>query len=652
MNVYLKFLRLFLVLMVGVFFLVGCNTDKPRKNNNTTNSPSHNEASNSSNSSSNEENNNNQNIEASSQNEENDDSVVSSNREKTEYYEMYAERKLVIDIDIPFEISNYITATYPKNGNMNYDINKQQIYYKPNFGFIGKDTFSLTFSKNGTTSVDNKKIKIKYIIDIQKAPLEGNRDFVISKFCTDNNLYIDVDFVDNDLNIIKKLYDDKFASSSNNYFPTYSRIQVDYFGEKDEFSVRHHKAFKENLDKIFLITCNYPNGYKRLMLPIASNEWYADTPHRFSNRHFDRNNLYFYISHLSELYIQIYLKEYQKTLDYDNSIKKASQFMERVFPNTHYKEEFARKYNTLPNDPINNQYGQLYMRFEEDNKESIDILYNLSNEVTNGNVFTLVKKIATNYESFYLSNNHICLDKTICATFFPEYVSSVTNNPSFKNGFDGWIKDEEIYNIAVGGINYLPEENEVSIELRANIPSDTNEPISSIDLYQTKVLNDDTIDDYFLYFDLANALGAADGGASFLMCTSSSGFTGTYALFRDKNNKQIGLLAWTDHCNKFDYKFSYFLNARNAIDSTDRFYNTRLRNVVRRVNPAEKRFEFTVSIGELTKKYMPIVYKEKDKIYSIEYGIFTTEHRNSSNGCYFCNAKIIAHEINLLKIKK
>ena len=234
MNVYLKFLRLFLVLMVGVFFLVGCNTDKPRKNNNTTNSPSHNEASNSSNSSSNEENNNNQNIEASSQNEENDDSVVSSNREKTEYYEMYAERKLVIDIDIPFEISNYITATYPKNGNMNYDINKQQIYYKPNFGFIGKDAFSLTFSKNGTTSVDNKKIKIKYIIDIQKAPLEGNRDFVISKFCTDNNLYIDVDFVDNDLNIIKKLYDDKFASSSNNYFPTYSRIQVDYFGEKDE----------------------------------------------------------------------------------------------------------------------------------------------------------------------------------------------------------------------------------------------------------------------------------------------------------------------------------------------------------------------------------------------------------------------------------
>jgi hypothetical protein len=183
----------------------------------------------------------------------------------------------------------------------------------------------------------------------------------------------------------------------------------------------------------------------------------------------------------------------------------------------------------------------------------------------------------------------------------------------------------------------------------AKIPNNTQEFVSYIELSQTEKLNNDNIDDYLLHFNI-NAWGGADGGFAGAMCTSSSGFAGAYALFRDKDHNQIGLLAWTDHCNKFDYAWS----GRNGIDSTDKFYNIRLRNVLRRIEPSldTVKFEYTASIGEMTEKYLPLVYSEKDKIDSIEYGVFLTEYRNSDNGCYYCIAKIKANEVNLLKIRK
>jgi len=657
----------FIMLLISIFFLVSC-TDETKSNTNDYNLASNqinetipnNEVDNSNDDinetiPNNEVDNSNDNINKTIPKNEVDNTnnnineTIPNSDNKTEYHEVYAERTLVIDIDVPFEISNnyigYLISA--KNGKAVPNIkDKNQIYYTPTYGFIGEDVFSFEiYDKNS-----NRTMEKKYIINIIKAPLDGNRDFIISHNCENSlgsySTTIDIEIVDDNLNIIEQVYDDYKKNSF--WIPDYSRIEIDYQGIEDLFSMNHHNKFKENIKNNILITCNYPNGYKSLMLPIKDNkDWYANRKNRFTEK-FSRNDLYFNISHLSDLHTQIYLKEYQHTLSFNESFEKASQFIENNFPNANYTAELAQKYNTHPLDPIISGQDSLYKRFSESNEKYNDLLYNLAEEVSNGNIFKLIEKIANNYESFYLSGDNQCLDKTICATFFPEYTISLTTNPDFNNSLNGWANSKVIHNIAVGELKYLPSTNIVSLELRANIPNNIDEPISSIDLYQTQILNTDNIDDYFLYFDLANALGASDGGASFSMCISSSGFTGAYALFRDKDNKQIGLLAWTDHCNKFDYAWS----GRNGIDSTDKFHNVRLRDVVRRVNPNETRFEYMVNIGEMTQKYLPLVYAEKAKIYSIEYGIFTTEHRNPENGCYYCEAKIKAHEINLLKIKK
>lgn len=631
MNFNIKFIKLFVIFITLLF--LGCGGEDEKSSSPTQEIDLNENTSNES---------------ESTNTPQNNETTNTTYQNTTEYLETYAERKLVIDISVPFEINNnYVDYLIrPKNGKAVPDIkNKNEIYYTPTYGFVGEDVFSFKVYDKNT----NKTMEKKYIVDVIEAPLDMHRDFIISHNCENSlgndSTTVDIEIVDDDLNIIEQVHDD--YEKSGFWIPNYSRIEIDYQKIEDLFSMNHHNKFKDNIKNNILITCNYPNGYKRLIFPIKDkHDWYANRKNRFSEE-FSRNDLYFNISHLSDLHTQIYTKEYQYTSSFDESFIKASEFIENKFPNSHYTGELARKYNTHPSDPIISGQDSLYKQFSEDNEKYDELLYNLAKEVSSGNIFKLIEKIANNYESFYLSGNNQCLDKTICATFFPEYTISLTNNSDFNNALDGWTSSKVLHNIAIGESKYLSSNNIASLELRANIPNNTDEPISSIDLYQTQILNTDDIDDYLLYFDLANALGAADGGSSFSMCLSSSGFTGTYALFRDQANKQLGLLAWTDHCNKFDYAWS----ARNGIDSTNEFYNVRLRDVVRRVNPSETRFEYMVSIGEMTQKYLPLVYAEKAKIYSIEYGIFTTEHRNSENGCYFCEAKIKANEINLLKVR-
>jgi hypothetical protein len=276
-----------LLLTISIILFSGCikedkETDNtPTQNegsSNSNNSYNENEEDDSSNDNSSSDNEGNQNDssedDSNSNNSNNEDSQDNSSNDttygdKTEHHEVYAERELTIDITAPFEISNsYVTNVInAKNGSAYADVqDKQQIIYKPNNGFIGKDTFSFKFYKKNTSPNENKLIEIEYIVNTQKTPLEGYRDFLLSVQCEDSSLNIDVDIIDNDLILTEKVHDDLdyYRSNTNRL----SRIQIDYIGEgnknSEEYkkSKRHHDIFKRNLNENLLITCNYPQGYK------------------------------------------------------------------------------------------------------------------------------------------------------------------------------------------------------------------------------------------------------------------------------------------------------------------------------------------------------------------------------------------------------
>ena len=567
---------------------------------------------------------------------------------------IYAEKLLKEKITAPFTIdwdrTNY--KKYPDHagngGGFTIDKEKGEFRYRAGYGFIGKDNLSIIiYSKNS-----NKVLEKKYDINIISPPLEGYRDFMISLQCNysagDTATSIDLDIVDNSLGLVVKINDNKNFTGGT--FPKYSRIGVDYLGYKDSNSIKHHNYFKSNLDKNVLITCNYPKGSKSLVYPLKNNSGWASIRSHLTGHDsfkFKRNDLYFYVSSLSDLHSKIYLIEYKHTGSSSEALNKANLFMEDKFPKSHYTAETTKQYQTHPSDPVNtsNPFSSLSNWFDDDNKGHYINLETLAKDISEGDVFELIDKIASNYESFYKTN--YCIDAPICSLLFPEYTKSVTLNPLFTNQLENWSTSNMVYSVATGSITHIPNKNIASLELRSNIMANTNEPISSIDLYQTEYISSNKFDDYFLRYNIDYILGAADGGNAWTMCVNSSGFTGVYAAFKDINNSTIGLLAWTDHCNKFDFAWS----GRNGIDSTDRFYNVRLRNVVRRINPETGKFNYTASLGYLTKKHLPKVYSELNSIRSIAYGVFVTEHRSTSDSCYFCEAKIDLLELNLLMKK-
>lgn len=223
----------------------------------------------------------------------------------------------------------------------------------------------------------------------------------------------------------------------------------------------------------------------------------------------------------------------------------------------------------------------------------------------------------------------------------PKNVLSVTKNPNFINGISGWTVDKKIHSPAVGDISL--KNGSVTLSLDSN--SKGKKPSSSIELSQKHVLRNSAIDDFYLDFYIDDVMGGA-GGHPMVSCVNSGGFSGVYVLFRDINKKQIGLLAWSDHCNKFDLAWG---GVANGIYSSNQFYNERLRQVIRRVNPkGGVNFDYLVSLGDLTKENIPQVYSKRSSIYSIEYGLFSTERR-SSRGCYHCKSIVRVSKINLLR---
>lgn len=651
MNIYIKFLKLLLVLAVGIFFLVGSGGGKKK-----TDSPPQDE----SNSSGNNQNSDTSSEYESSSNQGNDFPDIYADR--TENYTINAETLLRKELKLPFNrVSLDITKEPQHAYRTNVYTNKSPEWlYLPNYGYIGKDSFEIT----ATNLDDDNTITIKITIDIIKPSLEGYRDYTISYNCNKNKLgnakNFDIGFYTNDLTLIDKLYDDHNIGSNSfyriiprqtmhSYNSPYSLL-MDYYenlNNPPKNLKKHDSMFKKYSNDLMQLTCNYPNGYLNLIYPVDNKNWYATKPSPYGDTDiiYSRNDLYFFVSYLSELYSQVYLKSYLKTGDRDESFINAKLFMEKIFPNGHYTAELLHNFNRETKKWDKTDYAD---KFDKENKVYYDLITTLADELTNGNIPKVISKIADNYESYYLSSNKTCLDKTICGTLFPEYTKLVTKNNDFSNGLEYWVKNEKLVEPATGKIEYLPTNNTVTIEYTSNRDDGTDADSSSLDLYQIEQLNGATIDDYFFKFDMNQIYGGADGGFPARLGLNSSGFAGVYICFDTSSNESLGCIAWSDHLNKFDLAWG---PAKHHIKSSETFYNIRQDNVIRRVKPSAKNISYKVDLSNYLKRNLPEVYKRKNEITSLEYGMFTTEFRSQNNGCYFCEAKMNANDISLFKIK-
>jgi len=586
--------------------------------------------------------------------------------DRTEYYEIIAERKLVIDIkDIPSktQYGRFIKDFKHTRFSNGYSVNleKKQIPYEPNYGYIGEDEVQIGFFNKQGQKIGTRT----YHINIKKAPLKGNRDFSIESNCQYDKTYLgysrkqtfDIDIVNNSLERIENIYDNKLEGLRSSYSfrnPDYSRIELDYHGLKDkdyigvESSIKYHNAFKKNFDKVALITCNYTKGYLRSIIPIKDKQWNANKPRCCASttaNKFIVNDLLFYISLLSELHTEIYLKEYSNSFNRVEALKKANSFMDKVFPNSHYKAEYQDSYYKL-GILDRNFPNYLASFYEKENTIYYKKLKLLADTITDGDILKILNLIAENYESYYISGNNECKNSIICGTLFPEYTKSLTSNSEFKNSLEHWNQIENIdSSVGSGKIDFFPTQNRVSIELAVNRPRDSNTSSLDIDIHQIETLsNNKTIDDYFFNFDLDYVHGDTNtpfGGYE------SSGLAGVYTCFRDSNNKQLGCLSWSDHINKA-YIFQYL--GAHIMENSNKFYNIELYPIVRRGKTHLKEgFVETIALGATLKKYLPTIYAKDIKY--IEYGIFASEFRSQSGACKECIAKVIANKINLLRVK-
>ena len=673
MQGYFKILRLFLVLILGVFFLLGCGDDKPKKDDTKTDTSSQNEGTSNSDNLENDSNQNEDSLDdltisdnedstsANNNQNENNSNSVNIPVEKTEYYEVFAERTIIIDIGVPFEIGSvdYLKSTEHKSFSRKTKVDKEnkEFTYSPEGGFVGQEESKYKYwNKDKTNS-----ITITYKIDVKKPLLEGNRDFSITSRCQYDNTYLkdtrihsfDIDVVDNILNRIENVYDNRKEDSQflrNLRNPKYSRIAIDYFsneiydGMYEKLSRKYHNAFKKNLTKMALVTCNYTNGYLRSILPIASKSWYANKSTNNYDANFVRNDLLFYISLLSELHTQIYLKEYNNSFDRDEALEKADSFMDKIFPNSHYKPEYISPY--YESGELSRLERLDYLE-EEENVLYYKKLKTLADSITtNRDIIQTLNLIADNYESYYMSGNKECKNSIVCGMLFPEYTQSVTSNSEFKNNLDSWNKIENIdTSIGSGKIDFFPTRSRVAIELSVDRPNSSKESNLEIDIHQVEILkNGLTVDDYFFDFDLDYVHGDT---ASVFGGYKSSGFSGLYTCFRNSKNEQIGCLSWSDHVNKY-YVFKDW--GAHIMENTDKFYNIELYPIVRKIKGNLKEgFVEVIPLGAFLKKYLPKIYEQDIKY--IEYGMFATEFRNEYGGCVECIAKVIASKINLLKVK-
>ena len=577
--------------------------------------------------------------------------------DEEEHLETYAERKLIHAITAPFELHHDIqTVKGVDNGKIS--IRDKNFTYSPKAGFIGLDTVTLRLHQDKDY---DKFIDKTYYIDVKEQPLEGFRDFIIFYRCETISKHfgskqsIDLDIINNNSERIVKVYDN--LKSSSGVLPRYpiSRIQIEYFNAtEEEEPVNHHRVLKENLEHNILLTCNYNAGYSSILYSLSSKDWKAvskigSNGYAGVNYTFIRNALYFHISSLSDLHNRIYQKEYKQLFSSEEAFTRANKFMDKIFPDAHYSGELYTKYDT-ENQKIKNIFNQ-------DNERYYTLLSYLADEYTSGSITNLLEKIANNYESFYISDSRNCLDKNICGLLFPEYTTSLTQNPDFTSGLDNWNKNENVNNVSSSGkIEYLPTKKIVKMEFNAHTVANSSTPISAVALYQTQTIQNEDLDDYFVSFDIEGVVGHATGHVA-LSGLKSSGLAGAYTCYKDINNETLGCLAWSDHTNKTKFIWVPTANGLsfdfNRLHSNDTFYNVELKETFRRTSSSSPRYLYSTNLGDFTKKHLPKVYEQKDKIHSIEYGIFTTEFRSNTDGaCYHCTATITANKIELLKVKK
>ena len=623
-------------------------------------------------------------IKISDVNEENltDDTNINNNEDNdniktyNESYNLITERLLAIDLSKYKKKWSYVKIeTEPKIDYItyNFDGEKNMLYYIPPKGYIGN--IKLIISDGYADLYPYRTVKINVDINYIKPPVsKENMDYTLALFCDYSSplnypQYYTVKIIDDELKLKYLLYDNYYYNNITYGItkPKYSRMILDYnnsaytympngyrygnlFTDNKYYgkSRKHQEIFKKNIDKQVKITCTYPNGYFDMIYPIDSKFWYATKPNRYvspapPNIIYSSNDLFFYISILSDLHSKIYLATYEHSLDRDFSYEKANEFMEKVFPNSHYQPELIHNFNLITQKfDYETNFGY---KFTEDNKLYIDNLKNLANELTGGNLNQLIDKIVENYKSYYLSGEKICKDNALCGILFPEYTQNITSNHDFSSGMDSWIINKNLVEPAVGKIEFIPNKQEINMEYRAN-RQPNNDNWSSMELYKIEDINRNSIDDYFINFDLNRVYGGAEGGHPTMMCWESSGFTGVYVSFNDKDGSSLGWIALSDHCNKADIGWGV-----KKIVSNSRFYNVRIHDVFRRFKPKRSEHIFKLHLSTILKNHLPDVYKEKDKIKSIEYGIFATEFRNSYGGCYFCETKLRAKDISLYKKK-
>lgn len=571
----------------------------------------------------------------------------------TEYVTAYADRPLRVPItDVPFDIdwgvvtieSDDLITTQGASARLAQDSN--EFYFIASNGFTGKRTVTFELHDNSDPYyVDYRQRPAfykTYIVDVLPPPLEGNRDFMLTYLCDYEShgqaSNVDIDIVNDDLSTRISLYQGRsYSGGLPNY---YSRVEIDYLQKDNDESQLHHTVFKNNLDAHLLITCEYASGNKSFIFPIDSPLWYADQVNvgNGSSRTFVRNDIFIYVSSLSDLHSKIYKKYYEHSFNSKIAYEKANEFMNYNFPSSHYSSTLAKNYDSNPENPF--FYSE--SGIADDNKKYYGTLELMAEETGIDNVHKLIDAIANNYESYYLSDIPSCTNEWVCATFFPEHTTSTTNDPRFESGLSNWVVENTTAAAAFSEIKTSNTEDSIVLELRANTASD--DPISHLEVYQTTYLNElQSIDDYYLDFDLRNLVGTSTG-FSFAACINSSGLTGVFASLHDSNGNQIGLLTWTDHCNKFDAAWV----SGNIFESTDVFHNTRMRDVIRRFTPA-KEFTFTASLGQMLSSHLPQVHEIRSSISSIRYGVFATEHRSYNNTCYYCDTELEAKEINLLR---
>lgn len=574
---------------------------------------------------------------------------------------IYAERRFEESLIAPFEIDwSYTNAVIRPRNHSGFSVDnvKKKIIYRGDYGYIGKDNFMLKVSdKNG-----GYKYK-EYEMNIISPPLEENRDFTITHNCdfiSKNYAVngfsqadsIDMEFVDDNLQQIIKIYDDIEPAYSTSTVPVFSRIQVDFRGaENKEKSKKHHDLFKENIPSIFKLTCNYKGGHADLIFPIKEREeWNANRSKSGAGAgsyHFMRNDLFFYVSSLSDIHAKIYKKEYENSFDHVEAFNSANEFMDKAFPSSHYTGERASIYNKHPEQEINTSMHEI---FDEDNRKYYRLLNYLALNITDGDVGKLNELIADSYYSYYLSGNKKCENNLICAAFFSEYTTSKTLNGNFEDGFDRWERIKNYYGNATGKIEHLTSEQQISLELKVNTPRNSSNPNSIIDFYQSELLNGNDISDYFFQFQLNAVYGGSSGLAG---GAYSSGMAGAYTCFKDSSNNQLGCLTWIDHTDILEFgDYSQILGDSFVVESTDFFHVEKFYSVMRRrLGPKQDTLYYITDLDDFTRRNLPKLYNRKDEISSIEYGVFLTEARNDDGRCYFCDARLKATELLLLKRK-